>query len=111
MLGIFQLAFTKPSPQAWRAGASGYHVTKEDREAQGGQVACRKSQGILATASWGSQRGPAQPQLTRGWSSESSEFNKQEENGIEGPLSDMEHRPLCWQGLRTKGYRLKPWAC
>ena len=74
-------------------------------------MACRKSQGILATASWGSQRGPAQPQLTRGWSSESSEFNKQEENGIEGPLSDIEHRPLCWQGLRTKGYRLKPWAC
>ena len=39
MHSIFQLAFTKPSPQAWRAGASGCHVTKEDREAPGGQVA------------------------------------------------------------------------
>lgn len=74
-------------------------------------MSCQQSQSILATASWGSQRGSAQPHLTRGWSSESSEFNKQEENGIKGPLSNIENRPLCWQGLRTKGCRLKPWGC
>lgn len=72
---------------------------------------CQKSQSILGTASWGSQRRSAQPHLTRGWSSASSEFKRQKENGIKGPLSNIENRTLCWQGLRTKGYRLKPWAC
>lgn len=72
---------------------------------------CQKSQRTLGTAPWGSQRCSAQPHPTRGWSSASSEFKRQKEDGIKGPLSNIENRTLCWQGLRTKGYRLKPWAC